>query len=85
MIDGEEYAVDMHSYGLKGYTIQIVDSKIIVSGGSEESMLIAINKIFVVYLVKIHLILPRKHDNVYVFGLCSCLSQLTLNIPFFVF
>ena len=40
---GEKYCLDPHAYGWKGYTVQAIDGKIIILGGSDESLLDAID------------------------------------------
>ena len=40
---GEEYFIDSHDYGMKGYAVSIIDKKIIVTGGSGASLVTAIN------------------------------------------
>ena len=39
---GDEYKLDPHVYGYEGYTIRIIDGKIIILGGSEEALVDAI-------------------------------------------
>ena len=40
---GEEYIVDSHAYGAKGYAVKVVGKKIAVVGGSKSSLLSAID------------------------------------------
>ncbi|MBR5139964.1 MAG: hypothetical protein IKV16_02810 [Clostridia bacterium] len=40
---GEEYFIDSHHYGLKGYAIKVIGTKIVVVAGSSESLITAIN------------------------------------------
>ena len=41
---GSKYEFDRYSLGIKGYVIKIVDSKIIICGGSDESLASAIEE-----------------------------------------
>ena len=41
---GDKYITDGHDYGMDGYVIKIVDSKIIINGGSDEALIEAIDK-----------------------------------------
>lgn len=40
---GERYAIDGHDYGYEGYAIKRIDNKIIVVGGSEDALVLAID------------------------------------------
>ena len=39
---GEQYKLDPHVYGYEGYTVKVIDGKILILGGSNESILDAI-------------------------------------------
>ena len=41
---GDKYFVDGHDYGMEGYVIKIIDSKIIINAGSDEMLIEAIDK-----------------------------------------
>ena len=47
----EKYSIDGHDYGYGGYAIKIVDSKIIIVGGSDSALLTALG-IFTDYILK---------------------------------
>ena len=40
---GEEYFVDSHNFGIKGYAIKVIGNKIVVVAGSSESLITAID------------------------------------------
>ena len=40
---GEEYAVDGRDYGYSGYTVKMIDNKVIIAAGSDEGMIVAID------------------------------------------
>ena len=41
---GDKYFVDGHDYGAEGYVIKIIDSKIIINAGSDDMLILAIDK-----------------------------------------
>ena len=41
---GERYLIDEHTLGTEGYVMKLVDTKVIINGGSTESLLLALEK-----------------------------------------
>ena len=41
---GDKYSIDGHDYGMEGYVIKIIDSKIIINAGSDDMLFEAIDK-----------------------------------------